>query len=74
LVARGDWTDPLMEDIYSGIVSQDTIQLRFAIASMNGPTFCAADVSSTFLYGRTKEQTLMIVGPGFSPDMEGKDL
>jgi hypothetical protein len=60
LVAGGNWTDPPKEDIYSGVVSLNTICLGFgtALASMNGFTVCAADVSNAFLYGRTKEQAL----------------
>jgi hypothetical protein len=30
LVAGGNWTDPPKEDIYSGVVSLDTIRLGFA--------------------------------------------
>ncbi len=74
LVAGGNWTDPPKEDIYSGVVSLDTIQLGFSLASLNGLTVCAADVSNAFLYGRTKEQTFVIAGPKFGPEVEGKRL
>jgi hypothetical protein len=64
LVAGGNWTDPPKEDIYSGVVSLDTIWLGFALSSMNGLTVCgAANVSNAFLYGRTKEQTFVILWP-----------
>jgi hypothetical protein len=35
---------------------------------------CAAGVSNAFLYGRTKEQTFVIAGPEFGPEVEGKQL
>jgi hypothetical protein len=74
LVAGGNWTDPSKEDIYSGVVSLDTIRLGFALASANGLTVCAADVSNAFLYRQTKEQTYVIAGPKFGPGVEGKRL
>jgi hypothetical protein len=56
------------------ILSLDTIRLGFALASMHGLTVRIADVSNAFLYGRTKEQTFVITGPKFGPNVEGKRL
>jgi hypothetical protein len=41
---------------------------------MHDLTVCAADASCAFLYGQTKEQTFVIAGPEFGPDVSGKRL
>jgi hypothetical protein len=48
--------------------------LGFALASMNGLSICAADVSNAFLYGKTKEKTYVIAGLEFGPEYAGKRL
>ena len=53
------------EEIYSGVVSMDTIRTAFVLASMNNLDVCAADVSTAFLYGKTREKVYVIAGPEF---------
>jgi hypothetical protein len=73
-VAGRNWTDPPKEDVYSGVVSLDTFRLEFTMASMNGLSIFAADVSNAFLYGKTKEKTYVIAGLEFGHEYAGKRL
>ena len=54
LVAGGHCTpDVPPEEVYSGVVSMDTICIVFVIAALNGLEVCAADISTAFLYSKT---------------------
>jgi len=53
LVAGGNFTDPDDSDIYSGVVSIETVRLLFFIADLNGSLIIAADVSNVYLHGKT---------------------
>ncbi len=44
LVAGGHRTDPPKKDIFSGVVSMESIRLGFLFAQMNGLKVCAADI------------------------------
>ena len=66
LVAGGHRTpdvDP--EQVYSGVVSIETIRLAFVLAAANQLDVCAADISTAFLYGKTREKVFVIAGPEF---------
>eukprot|EP00978_Attheya_sp_CCMP212_P012060 scaffold29942_cov44-Attheya_sp.AAC.1 len=57
LVAGGNFTEaPPPEDIYSGVVSMETIRYCMQVAAMNNLQVCAADVGNAFLYGKTREK------------------
>jgi len=60
--------DPSKEDIFSGIVGMETIQLGFLIAAMNRLDVCVADIGNAFLYGRTREKVYIIAGKEFGDD------
>ena len=60
-------TDTLKEDVYSGVVSLDTIRLAFVIAEMNGLKACVADIGNAYLYSRNKEKVYIIAGKEFGP-------
>ena len=74
LVAGGNWTDPGYEDVYSGVVSIETIRLGFFLAALNGLDICAADVGNAFLHGITNEFVYSIAGPEFGPKLQGRVL
>ena len=74
LVAGGHMTDPPTEDVYSGVVGMDTVRLAFAVGAMQGLDVCACDISTAFLYGKTKEKVYIIAGPEFGPELEGKKM
>src|SRR5574339_1160085 len=74
LVAGGHMTDPASEDIYSGVVSMETVRTCFVIAKVNGLLIVAGDVGNAFLNGWTKECVYFIAGKEFGPELEGKRL
>ena len=69
----GNHTEPPKEDVYSGVVSLDTIRLGFQIADIHKLKACAADVSTAFLYGTTKEKVYIIASKEFG-DLAGQPL
>ena len=71
VVAGGNWTDPPDSDIYSGVVSIESVRLSLFIAALNDLLTCAADVGNAFLHGWTKELVYSIAGPEWGPDIEG---
>jgi hypothetical protein len=73
LVANGSRTVIDTEDVYSGVVGMETVRLGFLLAEMNGLKVCAADISSAFLYSKTRETRYIIAGPEFG-DLEGEKL
>ena len=50
LVAGGNVTTSLKEEVYSRVVRIETIRLAFLVSAMNGLQTCACDISSAFLY------------------------
>ena len=67
-------TDPSTEEVYSGVVSMETVRTCFVVAQMNGLEVCAGDVGNAFLNGITKENVYFRAGPEFGPELEGKRL
>ena len=66
LVAGGHKTpDAPPEETYSGVVSMDTIRMAFVLSAMNNLEVCAADISTAFLYGKTREKVYIIAGKEF---------
>ena len=53
LVAGGHKTPSVSpEEVYSCVVSMDTIRMAFVLASLNNLEVCAVDISTAFLYGK----------------------
>ena len=67
-------TDPTSEEVYSGVVSMETVRTCFVVAELNGLTVCAGDVGNAFLNSRTRENVYFIAGKEFGPELEGKRL
>ncbi len=66
MVAGGHRTPSVApEEVYSGVVSMETIRMAFVLASMNDLEVCAADISTAFLYGKTREKVYVIAGKEF---------
>ena len=61
------------EEIYSGVVSLETIRTAFVLASLNNLEVCAADVSTAFLYGKIRERFCVIAGDEFGEN-KGKRM
>ena len=73
LVAGGNWTDPPDSDIYSGMVSIDSIKTAFLVAKLNDLKVMAADVGNAYMHGYTKEKIYTVAGSEFC-DLEGRIL
>ena len=73
LVANGSCTLVDSEEAYASVIGMETIQLGFLLADMNGLKVCATDISSAYLYAKTREKHYIITGPEFS-ELEGKKL
>src|SRR5688572_33174401 len=67
-------TDPSNEDIFSGVVSMETVRICFTLAKLNGLEVCAGDIGNAYLYGKTKEKVFIIAGPEFGAELKGKTL
>ena len=66
LVAGGHRTPSVShEEVYSGVVGMDTIRMAFVLASLNELEVCTADISTAFLYGKTREKVYVISGKEF---------
>jgi len=53
IVAGGNHTNPDEQDIYSGVVSIEAVQILLFIADLNGLLVIAADISNAYLQGRS---------------------
>jgi hypothetical protein len=73
LVANGSQTVIDSTEVYSGVVGMETVRLGFLLAEMNGLKVCAADISSAYLYSKTRERRYIIAGPEFG-ELEGEKL
>ena len=67
-------TDPSTEDIFSGVVSMESVRTTFVVARHNKLEIIAGDVGNAFLNGWTKELVYFIAGPEFGPELQGKRL
>ena len=56
LVGCGNFTDPDITEIYSGVVGIEKVRILFLIADANGLIVIAADVCNAYLNGFTKEK------------------
>ena len=74
LVAGGNHTTMEREDIYSGVVSMESMRTGFFLGELNGLSCCAADIGNAYLYSCTREKVYVIAGPEFGSDLEGQTL
>ena len=66
LVAGGNHTpDVPPEEVYSCVVSMETIRTAFVLSAASNLDVCAADISTAFLYGKTREKVYIISGKEF---------
>jgi len=73
LVTGGNHTQPSKEDIFSGIVGMETMQIGFLITAMNKLSVCATDIGNAFLNRTTKEKVFIVDGHKFGEN-QGKRL
>ena len=55
-------------EVYSGVVSIETVRTAFVLTALNNLQVCAADVSTAFLYGKTQEKVYIVAGDEFGED------
>ena len=53
------------DEVYSGVVSMETVRTAFVLGALNNLEVCAADISTAFLYGKTREKVYIIAGKEF---------
>jgi hypothetical protein len=68
LVAGGHMTDPPKENVYSSVVSRDSVRLAFLAAALNDLDVLAADIQNAYLTAPTMEKVYTIAGPEFGSD------
>src|SRR5687767_3794172 len=74
LVAGGHMTVPSDEEVFSDVVSMETVRICFTLAKLNGLDVYAGDIGNAYLYGKTKEKVLVTAGPEFGDELQGKIL
>ena len=52
-------------EVYSEVVSMDTIRIDFVLEAMNNLEVCVVDISTAFIYGKTREKVYIITGQKF---------
>ena len=65
--------DVAPEEAYSGVVSMKTIRIVFILAALNNLQECAADISTAYMYGKTREKVYIIAGKEFG-DHQGQRM
>ena len=74
ICANGSVVEKLADsEVYSGVVSNDSVRLIMFLAKLNGLKVCAADIGSAYLMAETKEKIITKLGPGFG-DWTGKTV
>ena len=74
LVANGNMVDQCDDDIYSGVVSIESLRIGFLISQLNDLNICAGDISNAYLFAKAKEKVYFIAGKEFGKDMVGRIL
>lgn len=74
LVANGNWTEAVREDIYSGVVAMYSTGIGFVLGDLNGLIACAGDVGNAYLNSTTKERVYLVAGLEFGQERMGKPL
>jgi hypothetical protein len=61
-VAGGHMTEPPVIITYSSVVSRDSVQIGFVLATLNDLELVAADIGNAYLQANTKEKIYAIAG------------
>ena len=62
-VAGGHMTDPPKDNVYSSVVSRDSVRLFFLIAALNDLDVSSCDVQNAYINAPTKEKVWFRAGP-----------
>ena len=63
--------DPCNDDIYSEVVSIESLRSGFLISQLNDLNICAADISNAYLFDKAKEMVYLLLA---GIQMEGRIL
>ena len=73
IVANGNMApEPEEGNLYSGVVSIDSIRVLFLLGVMNGLQVISTDISQAYLHGITREKLYTKAGPEFGNDVQGR--
>ena len=65
-VANGNETEDIPhEEVFSSVVSRDSVRIAFLLAALNDLDILAADVQNAYLNAPTREKNYIIAGPEF---------
>ena len=64
-MAGGNWTNLSDSEVYSGVISIDSVRIALLIAELNDLKVMAADIGNAFLHGYTKKKIYTVAGPEF---------
>ena len=70
---NGSCTPVDSKEAYAGVVGMETVHLGFLLTEMNGLKVCATNISSAYLYAKTREKCYIIAGPEFG-ELEVRNL
>src|SRR5688572_19900311 len=65
LVAGRHLIDPTSDEVFSGVVSMETVRRAFILAELNGRIIVAGDVGNAYFNARSKENCNIRAGPEF---------
>ena len=74
LVANGNKTLATHDDVYSGVVSIETVRLLLTLGAQRKLLVQVGDIGNAFLYSDNKEKTVIKAGPEFGPHRNGRTL
>jgi hypothetical protein len=67
-VAGGHMTETPNSITYSSVVSRDSIQIAFLLATLNSCNICVADIGNAYLNADCREKIWTVAGPEFGSD------
>ena len=72
IVGGGHVTAPPAEDVYSSVVSMESIRFVLFLAEKNGLTVWGGDVGNAYLNGTTREKLYVVFDSAFGPELAGR--
>ena len=74
LVANGNETAPAKEEVYSSVVSRDSVRLFFTLAALNDLEVLSCDIQNAYLSAPTAEKLWTLAGPEFGSNQGRKAI
>jgi hypothetical protein len=64
-VVGGHLTDPMVETVYSSVVTRESVRVMFLITTLNDLDILGADVQNAYINAKTCEKVYTTAGPEF---------